>query len=143
MAASDSTGLRPMRPIHRHPFVEEVPRHPFVEEVLPLVDEAARSPHAKHASAKPKPLPCQSLTPYQHQALSIIGGAHQDIRQRNKKKRNKKISGAYAALWLQDHDAFRWQGLAAHASAGVKDGHGPERPPSRNGARAGTRKSAA
>lgn len=102
---SDSNALRPMRPIHRHPFVEET---------LPLVDEAARLHHAKRAPAKPKPPPCQSLAHYQHQALSRIGGVHQDVRQRN-----EKISGAYAALWMKNKDAFRWQGAAAHASGQV------------------------
>ncbi len=94
-----------MRPIHRHPFVEER---------LPLTDEAARRHHAKHAPAKPAPPPCQSLAHYQSQALSRIGGVHQDIRQRN-----EKISGAYAALWMKNKDAFRWQGAAAHASGQV------------------------
>ncbi len=98
-----SNSLRPMRPIHRHPFVEEL---------LPLTDEAARSHHAKHAPAKPPP--CQSMAHYQHQALSEIGGANQDIR-----LRNEKISGAYAALWMKNKDAFRWQGAAAHASGQV------------------------
>lgn len=94
-----------MRPIHRHPFVEQV---------LPLMDEAAHSHHAKHAPAKPAPPPCQSMAHYQNQALSRIGGANQDIRQRN-----EKISGAYAALWMKNKDAFRWQGAAAHASGQV------------------------
>jgi hypothetical protein len=101
---SDSNALRPMRPIHRHPFVEDV---------LPLVDEAAKAHKARHAPAKPKP-PCQSLAHYQHQASSRIGGVHQDVRQRN-----EKISGAYAALWMKNHDAFRWPGAAAHASSQV------------------------
>jgi len=99
------SGLRPLRPIHRHPFVEEV---------LPLRDEAARAHQAKLAPAKPKPPPCQSLAHYQNQALSRIGGVHQNIRQRN-----EKISGAYAALWMKNKDAFRWQGAAAHASGQV------------------------
>ena len=96
-----------MRPIHRHPFVEEL---------LPLRDEAVRRHHAKHAPTKHAPAkpPCQSLAHYQAQALSRIGGVHQDIRQRN-----EKISGAYAALWMKNHDAFRWQGAAAHASGQV------------------------
>ena len=99
MAEPGPGGLRPMRPIQRRPHVEEI---------LPLRQEGGQA-----SAAKPK-VTCQSLAHYQEEALKKIGGENQDIRQRN-----EKISGAYAALWMQDHDAYRWQGLAAHASTGV------------------------
>ena len=97
MADATPGGLRPMRPIARSPFVEEI---------LPVRDAAA-------PPQKPK-TNCRSLAEYKKQAMDKIGGADQDMRQRN-----TKISGVYASLWMQDHDAFRWQGLAAHASTGV------------------------
>ncbi len=99
MADSDSGGLRPMRPIVRHPLIEQR---------LPIGNATDWRDNAR------LPPPCQSLAHYQQEAMDRIGGENQDVRQRN-----KKISGVYADLWLQNHDAFRWQGLAAHASTGV------------------------
>jgi len=101
VAQPNSGGLRPIRHIVRYPLVEqELPRH----------DGAA-------PAAKPKPT-CKSLDEYRNEAAAQINdpkqGANQDVR-----ARNTRISGAYASLWMKDHDTFRWQGLAAHASTGV------------------------
>lgn len=72
----------------------------------------ALGPHPEPASPQSRKPP--TLADYLHEAQAMVGGMNRDPR-----KRNDAISGAYASLFLKNPAAFRWVGAAAHASTQV------------------------
>lgn len=97
---------RPMRPVFRHVFEEEI---------LPVLREEAVEPQPlSPADQRATPQDQPALGEYKREALEMIGGRDRDVRERN-----DAISGAYAALYMKNKDAFRWPGAAAHASTQV------------------------